>query len=216
MRVNACGRSAMPEFAILELNAKKLSDRVAKSYAYQTAGCFGFFTAVVPQILNNSAMEDAITIGMVARSLSEFNDPGLIRYLQSIDNKGIYSNKVIEEYKTKILTGMYLMIWSQYNTSVSSYLNKKLIEFFQMDLEIVSPLEMDVSFFDASLAALSQYCSFIYQNRSESSYSRLNDRLGETIQVNIHTLRDQKFKQDDSWYGVYTGIISSLGLNNMS
>lgn len=204
----------MPEFAKLQQNAQQLSQRVARTYGQ--LGCFSFFTAIKTQLLNNSVMEDAITIGLIARSLCEDNDQELISYLRSINKDAVFTSKEFNEYKNKILTGMYLMIWSQYNTSVSSYLNKKLIELFQMDLELVSPAEMDEKLFDLSLAAFSQYCSFIYQNRNENVYGRVNDRLGSAIQVNIHNLRDQKFINDTTWYGFYTGIISSLGLNNMS
>lgn len=205
----------MPEFAIIQQNAKQLSKRIARSYGEQQGGCYTFFTAIIPSLMNRDAMEDAHTIGLMATSLNDDNDEDLMCYLRTVDKDSDLTSKQFEKYKNKVLIGMYLMIWSQYNALISTHLNSKMIGLFQMDLEIASPTD-DKLLFDSSLSALGLYCCFIYQHRNQNIYGRLYERLDPNIQANIHTLRTNKQNDNSSWYGICTGILSSLGLNNMS
>lgn len=176
-------------------------------------GCMSFFSVLVP---NNSALKDASTISKLAHSLEETDDKHLRSYIEKIPKCFIVDQNDFEEFKKKVLVGIYLIKWSQYSSSVTYYLNKPLVELFQLDLEIQSPIEMDEMMVDTSLQALSQYCSFIYENQHNPIYADLNQQLGATIQVDIHTIRNLKFTEDTSWYGVYTGLIRTLGMNKVS
>ncbi|MFO3149283.1 lpg1752 family Dot/Icm T4SS effector, partial [Legionella pneumophila serogroup 1] len=123
--------------------------------------------------------------------------------------------KNINEFKKKVLTGIYLMMWSHYSSTVSNLMNSTLVELFQRDLQVSSPQKMSDTLFDASLEALSQYCSFAYQNRNERIYDNLIRRLGKTVQADIHALRHSREKQETSFYDIYKGIMRTLGLNSV-
>ncbi len=202
----------MPEFAEFLQNAKKLYRKLTRHFMSQQ-GCMSFFSVLVP---NNSALKDASTISKLAHSLEETDDKHLRSYIEKIPKCFIVDQNDFEEFKKKVLVGIYLIKWSQYSSSVTYYLNKPLVELFQLDLEIQSPIEMDEMMVDTSLQALSQYCSFIYENQHNPIYADLNQQLGATIQVDIHTIRNLKFTEDTSWYGVYTGLIRTLGMNKVS
>lgn len=94
-------------------------------------------------------------------------------------------------------------------------MNSTLVELFQRDLQVSSPQKMSDTLFDSSLEALSQYCSFAYQNRNERIYDNLIRRLGTTVQADIHTLRLSREKQETSFYDIYKGIMRTLGLNSV-
>ena len=177
-------------------------------------GCLNFFSAIVP---NNSALEVAATISMLANSLDELNDKNLRSYVERVTQNSNLSVKEFEAFKTKILLGIYFIKWSNYNSTVAYYINKPLIDLFQSDLGIESLTEMDDQMKDESLAALSQYCSYVYENRRKKIYADLNRSLGPMIQADIHNTRNSKSAENSSWYGVvYTGIMRTLGINNMS
>lgn len=175
--------------------------------------CISFFSTFVP---NSGALDDASTISKIAYSLEETNDKYLQSYIEKIPKCSIVNQSEFEEFKTKVLIGIYLIKWSQYKSPVTYYLNKPLVELFQLDLGIQSPIEMDDMMVDASLHALSQYCSFIYENQHQPIYADLNQQLGATIQVVIHTVRNLKFTEDSSWYGVCTEVMRTLGMNTVS
>ena len=203
----------MPEFAIIQQNAKKLSGKLTRHFI-SNQGCMSFFSAMVP---SNSSIEEAITIGMLASTLDEANDKALQNYIEAIPVYSEINFKELEDYKKKVLIGMYLMKWFDYNSSsISSYLSKPLIEFFQSELEIKSPNEMDEQTIDESLEALSQYCSYIYANRRHQVFAELNQRLGISIQVDIYQTRNSKFIEDSTWYSLYSGMMSTFGMNKMS
>ena len=200
----------MPEFAKFQQNARELYMKIAQSYSAST-GCISFLTSLVPLLMNDSALKDAATIGLMAESLSadEEKDRELKEFVQQIKNVTL-DTKQLEQFKSQALTGMYLIIWCQYSSSVSSYVYTKLIELFQMDLNVESPTKMDKLQFQASLEALSQYCSYIFQKRHEGVFARLNQRLGESIQANIHEIRVSEGVIDNSWSTVFNGIMNSL------
>lgn len=202
----------MLEFAKFQQNAKKMFGKLTQHFMKQQ-GCLCFFSAIVP---NNGALDDASVIGMLASSLDDSNDKHLLSYIKENTKYPVHSSKEFEDFKAKILLGIYLIKWSHYNSSVAYYLNKPLIEMFQLDLGIKSLTDMDDRMKDASLDALSHYCSYVYENRHKKSYADLNRSLGVTVQVDIHKIRNTKFAEDSSWYGVYAGILHTIGMNNMS
>jgi hypothetical protein len=70
---------------------------------------------------------------------------------------------------------------------------------------------------DASLCSLSQYCSYVYDSRQQKSYSDIHQSLDTSIQAGIHKIRHSKCAENSLWYGVvYTRIMCTLGMNNMS
>lgn len=205
----------MPEFADFQQNAKQLSKKLMHCYMEQR-GCFSFFSAIIPQLTDHSAIDDAHTIGLLADGLETEYDDDLLVFINNHTLLTVLNTRELAEYKNKVLIGMYLLTWSQYTSSVVTFLNKQLVELFQRDLQIQSPGEMDEFFFDSCLNALSQYCSFIYQNRNQQQFELLNQRLGISIQVTIHTVRNAKLNNNSIWSGLYTGIMGSLGSTNMS
>lgn len=211
LRVNTCGREAMLEFAELKQNAEHLSKKLARSYSCNF-GCVGFFSALIP---DNSALGDAFTIEMVAKSLNEDNDEKLLSYVKSFTRYSVVSAEEFSEFKRNVLSGIYLLMWSHYNSTFSHYMHRSLVQLFQMDLGVNSPEEMNEDWFNSSLAALSQYCSYLYINKEEQRlYSELNQRLGEAIQADIEMVRNSRKVADSSLYGFYTGLLCTLGINN--
>ena len=182
----------MPEFATFLQNAKNLYKKLTRHFMKQQS-CVSFFAALIP---NNGALEDACTISKLAHSLEETDDKYLLNYIEKLPKSAVIDHKEIEEFKTKVLIGIYLIKWSYYHSSVAHYLNKPLVELFQLDLEIQSPIEMDERMVDASLEALSQYCSFVYDNKHKEIYADLHEQLGAMIQVDIHSVRNLKFAED--------------------
>lgn len=198
----------MLEFTEFQQNAKNMPGKFMRCYsAYQ--GCLSFFSALMP---TTSQLHDIYTISLLASSLNDENDRSLLIYLNSITGPSNMSLKDFNEFKSKILAGIYLLMWSHYNSLVTSYLNRSLIQMFQADLQVNSIESMDRVLFDESLEALSQYCSFIYENRDEKAYSDLNGRLGTTIQVDIHSLRFPTIDNGNTWGCVCTGFLRTLGI----
>lgn len=210
MRVNASGREAMLEFAILKQNAMQLPRKLMRCNA-QNMGCMGFFSVMIP---NTGSIDDAVTIQMIARGLSDEHDELLLNFVRSFSKYSIVSDREFKDFKSKVLTGIYLLKWSQYNSSVSTFLNKSFIEYMQMDLGINSIQEMDDDLFNSSLDTLSYYCTFVYQNKNNHDFFNLNKRLGISVQADIETVRQSRFIPDNSWFGAYSGMFCSLWMTN--
>lgn len=179
----------------------------------QSMGCMGFFSAIIP---STGSIEDALTIEMLAKSLNEENDGCLLDYVRAFSKYGIVSEKEFREFKSKVLTGIYLLMWSHYNSSVSTFLNQSFIEHMQMDLGISSIEEMDDELFKSSLDTLSYYSTFIYQNKNNHEFFNLNKRLGISIQADIETVRQSRYMPDNSWFGAYGDIFCTLWMTNKS
>ncbi|WP_298626668.1 hypothetical protein [uncultured Legionella sp.] len=202
----------MLEFAIFKQNAMHLPRYLMRCNA-KNMGCMGFFSAILP---STGSIDDALTIQMIANSLSEENDGVLLNYVRAFSKYGIVSDEEFGAFKSKVLVGIYLLMWSHYNSSVSSYLNNSFIKYLQMDLGINSIDEMDDELFKSSLDTLSYYCTFIYQNKENNEFSNLNKRLGISIQADIETVRQSRFIPDNSWFGAYSGMFCSLWMTNKS
>lgn len=202
----------MPEFTEFLQNAKTLSMKLTQHFV-RHQGCFSFFSTMVP---NNSAIEDAFTISLLAESLEQSNDEHLKSYFEGIHKLSFANDNEFENFKTNILVGIYLIKWFKYDSTVNYYINKPLIKLFQKELDLESPGEMDDRLAEAGLDALSQYCSYVYQNRKKPAYSCLYKRLGASIQLDIHKTRKSNFTEDSSWYGVYVELMHTVGMNKMS
>lgn len=198
---------------VCRISAKCIEiNRSIKEAQHTILRMFLFFSVILP---NSAAIEDTHTIKLVAYSLDSENDDDLLAYLKGITRYSAVTPKNINEFKKKVLTGIYLMMWSHYSSTVSNLMNSTLVELFQRDLQVSSPQKMSDTLFDSSLEALSQYCSFAYQNRNERIYDNLIRRLGTTVQADIHTLRLSREKQETSFYDIYKGIMRTLGLNSV-
>lgn len=202
----------MPEFTSFLQDAKNLSKKVVQ-YFVNKQSCIGFFSALIP---NNSAIDDASTISLLAQCLEQSNDESLKNYIETIPDHSFLSDDEFIDFKTRILVGIYLMKWCNYSSTMAYYTNKSLIEFFQHDLGIQSLDEMDIRITDASLEALSQFCSYVYENNHISLYADLSKQLGATIQPDIHKVRKDKCTENSSWSDVYTGIMRTMGMSNLS
>lgn len=200
----------MLEFADFLQKAKELPNIWARRYSKQQ-GCVGFFSVIVPP---KGVWEDILTINSVVHSLEHGQEDELLNYFKKISDCKDDHLKHFIEFKRRVLFGIYLLMWSHYNNPVSDYLNKQLIELFQEDLEINSPSALEPLLYESCLSALSQYCSFIYHHRYEQKiYENLNSRLGDSIQVDIHVLRQSQSIFDFSWQETFTGLIGSFSLN---
>lgn len=202
----------MPEFASFLQDAKKLSKNVTQ-YFISKQSCIGFFSALVP---NNSAIDDASTISLLAHCLEQSSDEPLKNYIEKIPECSFISEEEFVDFKTRILVGICLMKWCNYSSTIAYYTSKPLIEFFQQELGIQSLNEIDVRVADASLEALSQFCSYVYENRHISLYADLSRQLGAAIQPDIHKVRKDKCTENSSWCSVYTGIMRTMGMSNLS
>ncbi|KTD06599.1 hypothetical protein Lgra_2542 [Legionella gratiana] len=196
----------MTQFAQFQQKAKRL----AKCFAGtgQHAGCLSFFSMLPDHV----AMDDASTISFLAQSLDETYD--LINYVKEVKRDPKLTLDEFNEFRTKVIIGMYLVKWFQYNSIIKSYLHQPLIDLFRSHLGVESLEEIDKRFFDSCLSDLSYYCTFVYEKREEKIYSELNKRLGVTIQKEIHEAKHLSFHNGSStMYDIYRGIINSLGLN---
>ncbi|KTD59033.1 hypothetical protein [Legionella shakespearei] len=203
----------MLEFTELQQSAESLSKRLSRNYG-SNFGCVGFFSVLIP---NNTALSDSFTIALTARSLSEENDEKLLAYVKSFSRYSVVSTDEFNEFKRNVLSGMYLLMWSHYNSTVSHYMHHSLVQLFQKDLGVNSPEEMDVDWFNSSLTAVSQYCSYLYMYKDDLRvYSELNQRLGEAVQADIETVRNSRVTTNSSWYDLYNGFMCTLGINNRS
>lgn len=196
----------MPEFATLQQNAKKMSGTLSRHFMSQQ-GCLSFFSAIVP---NNSALDDACTITMLANSLDDSNDRKLRIYLDRMFNHPVMTVQEFEDFKTRVLLGIYIFKWANYNSSLVYYINKPLIELFQIGLEIQTLAELDEQMMNSSLKALSHYCSYVYENRYKQMFEDINNSLGDTIQLEIHNTLCEINAENSSWYSVYAKIVSTI------
>ncbi|KTD78420.1 hypothetical protein [Legionella waltersii] len=199
----------MLEFAKFQQNALSLSDKLMRRFV-SSLGCCSFFYT---NSINDERIQDCLLISLVAKSLHKDNDSVLLEYLRSNFLNARVTQRDLAEFKQKTLAGIYILVWSRYSSTISTYLNQSMIELFQRDLEVLSLNDMNSQLSDESLYALSQYCSFAYENQQIKIYSDLMRHLGESIQVDIYTLRSSKQESSSSFYDVYLGVKRTLGLN---
>lgn len=198
----------MTKFAEFQQKAKRLATCLARTYG-QHVGCLSFFSLFIS---NHVAMDDATTISILAHSLDETYE--LIQYVKAVKRDPELTLDDFNEFRRKVIIGMYLVKWFQYNSAVSNYLHQSLIDLFRSHLGVQSIEEMDQDFFNSCLNDFSYYCTFVYERREEKAYFSLNDRLGATIQKDIHEAKHFSInKNSSSLYGVYKGIMSSLGMS---
>ena len=208
MRVNTCGGIAMPDFTEIQCNAKQLRKRIGV-VSEKGRGCITFFSRAGSS--DNSVVADVGLIELLAGSLDEENDKYLIRYLHSKKKGGFLSWDEFKEFKFQALVGCYLLKWRQYITSVINTTIQSVIALFQQDLDVTSLADLEESYIDSCLTTLSQYSSFIYEHRKESVYLDLNGRLGDSIQVDIHSARHSPGTTSAAVYGLST-MMNALGI----
>lgn len=203
----------MPEFAEFKQNALDLPRRLMRSYS-QSTFCMGFFTSLLP---GSRTMQDAQTIKLLVDSLCPERDSLLPDYVKIMSPHKIVDANDFQLFKCKVLTGIYLFMWSHYNSIVENSVYSSLIDLFRHDLGINSPAELSDKQFHDSLESLSRYASFIYENRESAGiYNDLNLRLGVTIQADIVMARTSKRASVSSLYTMCAGMLCSIGMNNMS
>lgn len=90
-------------------------------------------------------MDDATTISMLAHSLDETYE--LIQYVKAVKRNPKLTLDDFNEFRRKVIIGIYLVKWFQYDSSVSNYLHQSLIDLFRSHLGIQSLEDMDKDFF---------------------------------------------------------------------
>lgn len=199
----------MLEFTELLAHAKRMSKKLGPSAS--SVGCIGFFSAVIPQYINYRANEDAFAIGLLADTLSLTFDEELKSYLSKRLESGSITDLQFIEFKRRTIGGMYLLVWSHYNTSTGTYLNEAILKELKEGLQLGDPNAMEPDLFDKCLLNLSYYCSYVFEKKKQALFNSLHDYFGESIHPKINILRDRKYQCDSSLLSVYTGIISSFG-----
>lgn len=198
----------MPDFDEIQQEAKGLAWSLTKSGA-KKQGCLSFFSSLVPLLTNSSELQDAATISLVAESLSRQYDKNLQDYLKFEKN----TPKDLGEFKTQVLKGLYLLIWSRYHSTIANYWHASLIQRIKATLNMDSLNAMDEVSFKSCLMAFSQYCSFIFYQKSVCElYELINTKLGEKIQVDIHYLIHLDQFTDSSNHGFCKGLLPFLGM----
>ncbi|MBL7478990.1 hypothetical protein [Legionella bononiensis] len=203
----------MLEFAVFKQNAMLLTRKLTRSNS-QYLGCMGFFSALIP---DTGSLDDSITIGMIANNFNTDLDASLLLYVRSFFCHSVVKPEEFIDFKNKVLIGIYIVMLSRYSSTVCSYVNKNFIDLLQHDLGISSLSDLNNDVFNQSLTALSQYCSYVYEHKTDDKiYTDLNNRLGIKIQGEIEEVRNSRVLPDDSWYGAYCGMFCSIWMTNKS
>lgn len=198
----------MLEFSVMIQNAQNLVQKLTRSFV-PSVGCFGFFS-MVPQMLTSGTVQDAETLSLFATTLASDSEA----FKKHIANYIKLSTPFeFEEFQKKILIGMYIYLCSQYNSSISYYLNRHFIALIKKELQISELAHLSQELYSQSLEALSHYCSFIYQNRFNGNYKVLHERLGSNIQLIIHEIERNTAVEPS--LNCFSGVMYSLGLSNM-
>lgn len=180
----------MTTFKQLQKNAEQLSERLRRKGLKSVATkCMAFFS-VLPYS-TEAAEQDAITIASFASSLDDEYDSLLSDYFNSKAD--------LSSFKEQILTGIYLLKWFKYNSTLHYYFNSVLVDLFRSDLEISALQEIDRDKFNLCLDSLSEYCSYLYAQRERRTLNNfLIKRLGDQIQLEISNARDISLMSDSS------------------
>ncbi|RUR12374.1 hypothetical protein [Legionella sp. km772] len=201
----------MPEFTEFQLNARKLSERISgllKKSSKSALGCMTFFQ---PLSIDAEGVNDVQTISLVAESLDEKNDLPLRYYLQEPKAHSVLSSQEFKDFKTKALTGCYIVKWRKYN-SESSFNNKSLLDFFRKDLNVKGLGDLEADYIDSCLVAFSDFCGFVFKNKASSTYSGLNEQLKGSIQLEIHNARFPTTTASSLLYEAVNTGMQALGI----
>lgn len=194
----------MLEFAEFQNNATTIVERLEDLDSNQSS-FVNFFTSCLPQLSNKFAMEDANTIELVAAGLDKKYNDQLLAFARSSIYPPVQNIEELNIFKTKVLLGIYLKVWSNYKSTVFYYLNQKIIELLQHDLGVRSPLDLDSQLIESSLTALSHFASFVCKRPDHQVYKSIDDCLGVDIQAQIHSIRSSmlsdknKLSTNGSW-----------------
>lgn len=204
----------MPEFAKLQLNARQLPERVSGLLQKPSQSSLGCMSLFQPIVIDKEGLSDVYTISLVASSLDEKNakaDKALRYHLQEPKTHSVLSYREYMDYKTKALTGCYIVKWRKYN-SESSLTNKSLLDFFHKDLEIKGLSDWSDEYLASCLDTFSDFCDFVVKNKSDSIYSSLNEQLKEPIQLEIHNARFPTITASSVLYEAVNSGMQALGI----
>jgi hypothetical protein len=204
----------MLDFTNLQKNAKQLPENLIRAQS-SSLGCVRFF----PSVFKSDAAEtvSAMRLAKCADALDKARDTALNGYLKEYDPDNAASPEALLEFKVKTLIGMYLLVWSQHLSWVSSYLNSALITQFQRDLLIPNPADMQKELVESSLYCLSRYCAFIYEHKeADSTYKAFYDSLDPAIQTEIALLKNKGFVSWRFDYSTYWGSFCNESHSKMS
>lgn len=113
----------MLEFADFQRKALSFADKL-KRRCVPSFGCCSFFYSNS----NNLAIHDSYLIQLVANSLDVTNDKMLSLYLEYLNSNVRVTESEISKFKTKVLNGIYIFVWSGYKSTLPSYFNDPIIE----------------------------------------------------------------------------------------
>lgn len=222
----------MPKLSELKNKARRLIEKTEKLFQKShgsTIGCLGFFPASIPYtILHDMQIIKAITDyldgfddcygsdGVDQTKLKR--DIDLMRFLQGKKIHALLSWSEFLEFKTSILIGCYLLKYEQYRQSAPTIYHKQLLHWLESDLEINASEQWTVEKIHVHLDALSQFCSFVYEQKDNNrDYSKLNHLLGDSIQADIHSaMHPMKTAHPVLLDAVYWGMdVIGITMNNV-
>lgn len=206
----------MPEFTKLQPMARQLPQRISglsKKSSQRSLGCMSLFQ---PIAIDKEGLRDVYTISLVAECLDEKNDKAdraLRCHLQEPIKKphSVLTYSEYKDYKTRALIGCYIVKWRKYN-SERSLTNKSLLDFFRKDLEITGFSDWSDEYIASCLDSLSDFCDFVVKNKSDSTFSSLNDQLKEPIQLEIHNARFPTITVSSVLYEAVNSGMQALGM----
>lgn len=154
-----------------ELQQKAQALPKALSYRVNCTNTFGcFFT--LPSVFSDASMNHAQLIHLCAKELEEYSQP--------------------EDTKCKVLIGIYLVVWSYHNHLMTEWWGSNLVFLLQNHLKVDSPVHLERGLICESLNALSEFCSWVYEERdSKPEKMHLYTCLPVAIQVDIYRLKTE-------------------------
>ncbi|HRD69704.1 MAG TPA: hypothetical protein PK657_06145 [Legionella sp.] len=205
----------MPRFTEFLNNAKNLNGSLTARFL-KPQGCISFFSSFVAS--STYILDDAEIISKIAATFDE--DDLLIDYILVDQENYDLDATQLEFFKIKTLSGFYILKWAEYSESLTSFVYKPLIEFFQKELQLNSLGDMDDEFYNSSLFVFSQYCSFLYKKSLSNElntkvYFELINRLGSGIQVDIHNKMRRLDTHPRSWSDTISGIAQRFGMDSL-
>lgn len=177
------GRDTMLEIDDLMDNATCFHARFRRHSS--PVGCMGFFYSFSN---DEVCLKDALIIEKISKLINE-------------------STNADQGVKIKVTQGIYFLIWSRYNSLVSSYLHHNLINQIQHDLGFRSLEDIGRDDFNQALNLLGYLCTEIYNQREEPTYKPLYELLGPGFQSEISSLCRSDVDDTNTWYGGYSKIL---------
>ena len=200
----------MPEFVELQLYAKDLPERIS-GLKKASPPMFRYLTFFQVPPLDEDGLNDIQTISLLAESLDDMNNRALICYLQDFKEHGYADKKERLDFKTQALIGCYILKWRKYDSEKNPS-HKSLLDFFRKDLGIKLLSDWKEEYIDSCLEAFGIYCSFVCKNSASSAYSRLNEYLKDSIQLEIHNARFPQTSVSCLFYDILSTGMQAVGI----